>query len=198
MQKTSLPSRRSQGERTDATRTALIAAARALFEQQGFAATGTPEIVAAAQVTRGALYHHFADKTALFHAVCQQVAQEVADEIERRTRQSRKPLNALVNGANAYFAAMAEAGRARLLLLEAPAVLSAEQLMVLSHIAGFGALKEGLSDALGEGSGDSVPLHELSVVLSAAFDRAALAIARGEAAGPYQQAIRLLLSRLIA
>lgn len=198
MQNTSLPSRRSQGERTDATRTALIASARALFEQQGFAATGTPEIVAAAQVTRGALYHHFADKTALFHAVCQQVAQEVADEIERGTRQSRKPLNALVNGANAYFSAMAEAGRARLLLLEAPAVLSAEQLMALSDIAGFGALKEGLSDALGEGGSDSVPLHELSVVLSAAFDRAALAIARGEAAGPYQQAIRLLLSRLIA
>ena len=198
MQKTSLPSRRSQGERTDATRAALIAAARVLFEQQGFAATGTPEIVAAAQVTRGALYHHFTDKTALFHEVCQQVAQEVADEIERRTRQSRKPLNALVNGANAYFAAMAEAGRARLLLLEAPAVLSAEQLMALSDIAGFGALKEGLSDALGEGGSDSVPLHELSVVLSAAFDRAALAIARGEAAGPYQQAVRLLLSRLIA
>ena len=198
MQKTSSPSRRSQGERTDATRAALIAAARALFEQQGFAATGTPEIVAAAQVTRGALYHHFADKTALFHAVCQQVAQEVADEIERRTRQSRKPLNALVNGANAYFAAMAEAGRARLVLLEAPAVLSAEQLMALSDVAGFSALKDGLADALGDGSGDSVPLHELSVVLSAAFDRAALAIARGEAAGPYQQAIRLLLSRLIA
>ena len=198
MQKTSLPSRRSQGERTDATRAALIAAARVLFERQGFAATGTPEIVAAAQVTRGALYHHFADKTALFHAVCQQMAQEVADEIERRTRQSRKPLNALVNGANAYFAAMAEAGRARLLLQEAPAVLSAEQLMALSDIAGFGALKEGLSDALGEGGSDSVPLHELGVVLSAAFDRAALAIARGEAAGPYQQAIRLLLSRLIA
>ena len=58
-----------------------MAAARALFEKQGFAATGTAEIVAAAHVTRGALYHHFADKTALFHAVCQQVAQEVADEI---------------------------------------------------------------------------------------------------------------------
>lgn len=204
MQKTSVPSRRSQGERTDATRAALIAAARVLFEKQGFAATGTPEIVAAAQVTRGALYHHFTDKTALFHAVCQQVAQEVADEIERRTRQSRKPLNALVNGANAYFAAMAEAGRARLLLLEAPAVLSAEQLMALSDIAGFGALQSGLAVALDldkhEDGGDSVvvPLHELSVVLSAAFDRAALAIARGEAAGPYQKAIHLLLSRLVA
>jgi AcrR family transcriptional regulator len=198
MQKPSLSSRRSQGERTDATRAALIAAARALFETQGFAATSTPEIVAAAQVTRGALYHHFADKTALFHAACQQVAQEVADEIEQRTRQSRKPLSALANGARAYFAAMAEAGRARLLLLEAPAVLSAEQLRALSDIAGFGALKEGLADAFGDGGSDSVPLHELSEVLSAAFDRAALAIARGEAAGPYQQAVRLLLSRLVA
>lgn len=202
MQKPSLPSRRSQGERTDATRAALIAASRVLFEKQGFAATGTPEIVAAAQVTRGALYHHFADKTALFYAVCQQVAQEVANEIELRTRHSRKPLNALVNGANAYFTAMAAAGRARLLLLEAPAVFSAEQLMALSDTAGLGALKEGLADALTnsdhiEGNGP-VPLHELSVVLSAAFDRAALAIARGEAAGPYQQAIRLLLSRLVA
>ncbi|MBA4265645.1 MAG: TetR family transcriptional regulator [Comamonadaceae bacterium] len=198
MTKTSLPSRRSQGERTDATRTALITAARTLFERQGFAATGTPEIVAAAQVTRGALYHHFADKTALFHAVCQQVAKEVAEEIEQGSRQSRKPLNALVNGANAYFAAMAEAGRARLLLLEAPAVLPAEQLMTLSDVAGLGALQAGLAEALGDSGSDSVLLHALSVVLSAAFDRAALAIARGEAAGPYQQAIRLLLSRLIA
>jgi AcrR family transcriptional regulator len=194
----SLPARRSQLERTDATRTALIAAARNLFEQQGFAATGTPEIVAAAQVTRGALYHHFSDKTALFHAVCQQVAQEVAGDIERQTQRSRKPLNALLHGANAYFAAMAAAGRARLLLLEAPAVLSAEQLMALSDTAGWGALKEGLEEALADQGRESLPLHELSVVLSAAFDRAALAMARGEPAGPYQQAIRLLLSRLIA
>ena len=201
MQKPSSPSqpaRRSQGERTDATRAALIAAARELFEKHGFAATGTPEIVAAAQVTRGALYHHFADKTALFHAVCQQAAQEVADDIERQTQRSRKPLNALLHGANAYFVAMAAAGRARLLLLEAPAVLSAEQLLALSDTAGWGALKAGLGEALADEGHESLPLHELSVVLSAAFDRAALAIARGEPAGPYQQAIRLLLSRLIA
>jgi AcrR family transcriptional regulator len=196
MQKTAPAQRRSQVERADATRTALVSAARALFEARGFASTGTPEIVAAANVTRGALYHHFADKTELFHAVARQVAQEVADGIAQRARHHRKPAEALLAGAQAYFAAMAEAGRARLLLLEAPAVLSAEQVMGLSDLAGFQALQEGLQNALGEGQ-PATPLRELSVLLSAAFDRAALAIARGEPAAPYEQAIRLLLSRLV-
>jgi len=196
MQKPDMPQRRSQGERTDATRTALVNAARALFEARGFAGTGTPEIVAAANVTRGALYHHFADKTELFHAVARQVAQEVADGIAQRSRRHKKPAEALLAGAQAYFAAMAEAGRARLLLLEAPAVLSAEQVMGLSDLAGFQALQEGLQDALGGGQ-PAAPLRELSVLLSAAFDRAALAITRGEPAAPYEQAVRLLLSRLV-
>lgn len=150
MQKLSTPPRRSQVERTDATRAALLGAARALFEARGFAGTGTPEIVAAAQVTRGALYHHFADKTELFHAVAQQVAQEVADEIARQSKRRKAPVEALLAGAQAYFAAMADAGRARLLLLEAPAVLSAEQVMALNEIAGFEALQEGLREAVGD------------------------------------------------
>jgi AcrR family transcriptional regulator len=197
MQKALPPQRRSQGERTDATRAALVSAARALFEARGFAATGTPEIVAAANVTRGALYHHFTDKTELFHAVARQVAQEVADEIAQRSRHQPKPVDALQAGAQAYFAAMAEAGRARLLLLEAPAVLSAEQVLGLSDLAGFQALQEGLQNALKERPEAVLPLRELSVLLSAAFDRAALAIARGEPAEPYERAVRLLLSRLV-
>ncbi|MCW5668855.1 MAG: TetR/AcrR family transcriptional regulator [Hydrogenophaga sp.] len=196
MQKTLSTPRRSQGERTDATRAALVSAARALFEARGFAATGTPEIVAAASVTRGALYHHFTDKTELFHAVARQVAQEVADEIARRSRRPSTPLDALLAGTQAYFAAMAEAGRARLLLLEAPAVLSAEQVLGLSDLAGFQALQEGLQAAFTDGP-EALPLRELSVLLSAAFDRAALAIARGEQAAPYEQAVRLLLSSLV-
>jgi len=147
-------------------------------------------------VTRGALYHHFTDKTELFHAVARQVAQEVADEIARRSRRPSTPLDALLAGTQAYFAAMAEAGRARLLLLEAPAVLSAEQVLGLSDLAGFQALQEGLQAAF-TGGPEALPLRELSVLLSAAFDRAALAIARGEQAAPYEQAVRLLLSSLV-
>jgi AcrR family transcriptional regulator len=196
MQNDPTPARRSQSERTDATCQALVSAARTLFEARGFAGTGTPDIVAAANVTRGALYHHFADKIDLFHAVARQAAQEVAEDIEKRSRRHKQPLDALLAGARAYFAAMADQGRARLLLVEAPAVLTADQVVELNDLAGFKALREGLLAAMGAGK-PAAPIHELSVLLSAAFDRAALAIARGEPAARYEQAIRLLLSRLV-
>src|SRR5256885_16549175 len=64
---------RTQAERTAATRTALIAAARELFAEHGYAGVGTEAIVRAAGVTRGAMYHQFTDKQDLFAAVFEAV-----------------------------------------------------------------------------------------------------------------------------
>src|SRR4051794_30045012 len=76
--------RRTQAERSAGTRAALIAAARRLWARRGYAAVGTPEIVAEAGVTRGAMYHQFADKAALFRAVAEAVeadlTRRIADE----------------------------------------------------------------------------------------------------------------------
>jgi AcrR family transcriptional regulator len=69
--------RTKHAERSEATRAALMAAARPLFAERGYAAVGTEEIVRAAGVTRGALYHQFADKRELFAAVFEQVEAEV-------------------------------------------------------------------------------------------------------------------------
>src|SRR6185503_6402659 len=73
---------RTQEQRSAATRQALVAAARRLWAARGYAEVGTPEIAAAAGVTRGAMYHQFADKAALFLAVVEAVERDVVRRLD--------------------------------------------------------------------------------------------------------------------
>src|SRR3954447_8723246 len=86
-------------ERSEATRAALVAAARPLFAERGFAGVGTEEIVRAAGVTRGALYHHFSGKDGLFLAVFEQVERELTERIARGALAGSDPVEALQAGA---------------------------------------------------------------------------------------------------
>lgn len=189
---------RTNRERSEATRAALLGAARTLFIEKGYGGTSTPEVVAQAKVTRGALYHHFADKTALFRAVIEAEAQAVAAEIDGTTEDSTSPAEALTLGTKAYFRAMAAAGRARLLLIEGPAVLGPQDMARIDRTTGGEALRAGLDAALAHLRLSAPVLTALAHVLSAAFDRAALAIAQGEPASPYEASIALLVWRLSA
>ncbi len=189
--------RRSNTERTEATRAALVAAARSLFVDKGYAETGTPEIVAKAGVTRGALYHHFADKADLFRAVVGREAAAVAAQIESESADPTSALDALTSGTDAYFAAMAAPGRVRLLLLDGPAVLGHREMVHIDKQAGGEELREGLAFAL---PADGLPdrtMDALADILSAAFDRAALAISEGAPAAHYRRAIRQIFDGLI-
>lgn len=178
--------RRSQKDRSDNMRAALIAAGRKLFVEKGFAATGTPEIVAAAGVTRGALYHHFADKEALFAAVIHAEAEAIASEIESGST-DLPPRDALIQGGEAFLAAMRRPGRARLMLVEAPAALSLQTMAEIDGATGGRTLAEGLRAA-------GVPEPEtLASLLSAAYDRAALAIDRGDPPETWQKALNRLI-----
>lgn len=189
--------RRTNDERTRLTRDALMRAARRLFVDNGYAATGTPEIVRAANVTRGALYHHFLDKTDLLRAVVTNEAFEVAASIERDFVTDQTALDALIDGATAWFDAMTVPGRARLLLIEGPAVLGHAEMQRIDSQSGGASLRLGLAHALDPDGGKSLPIGELSEVLSAAFDRAALAIAEGNAPDRYRAAMRLVLVALL-
>lgn len=187
---------RSNKERTEATRFALIEAARRLFVEKGYAETATPDIVAEAGVTRGALYHHFEDKKALFRAVLEREGEAVAAHIEEGAVRSNSPREALLRGASAYFDAMAEPGRTRLLLLEAPAVLGLESVVAIDRQNAEATLKAGLSDLLG-GDAKETTLQPLTEMLSAAFDRAAIAIETGADRAIYESAIAGLLDGLV-
>lgn len=189
-------SRRSNEQRTKATRTALLAAARALFVEKGYAETGTPEIVAAAKVTRGALYHHFKDKADLLKAVLQQEAAAVARQIEVETQDPTTPMDALLDGAQSYFSAMSAPGRTRLLLQEGPAVLGRIEMNAIDDETGARELREGLAHAMPQADAEGIPIEAITKLLSAAFDRAALEIAQGAAPEAFLKAISLLMAGL--
>ena len=129
----------------------LISTARELFAKNGFAATSTPEIVKLAGVTRGALYHHFNDKKALFKAVVTNEAECVALEIKRTVQSDSGAKQALIDGALAYFEAISVEGRAKLLLIEGPSVLGHDEIAKIDIITGGNELKQGLEYAVSQG-----------------------------------------------
>lgn len=187
--------RRSNADRTAHTRAALLAAARQLFVQKGFAETGTPEIVAAAGITRGALYHHFADKSALFRAVVEREAQEVGQYVADHSPAVLPPRDALIAGATAFLDAMQVPGRTRLLLIEAPVVLGFAGADSLDENAARAELRLGLAAALPPET--TKPLDALTELVSAAFDRAALQIDKGADRQAYLHALVDLIDAII-
>lgn len=189
--------RKSNLSRTAETTDSLIKTARELFAENGYAATSTPRIVKAAGVTRGALYHHFADKAGLFRAVIEREARAVAAQIDRETVESKSASQALKDGSQAYFNAIAQPGRAKLLLVEGPAVLGLDVMSEIDAQTGASELRDGLESAVESKEMDPAPTDALANILSAAFDRAALAVDAGAKADDYRQAIDVLLSGLL-
>ncbi len=110
-------------ENTEATRQALVSAGRDIFAKEGFQTAGMEAISRAARVTRGAFYHHFEDKKALFDAVVVAMQSEVADKVERTARTQPRIWDRLRVGVDAYLDACLEPEYGRIVIQEAPAVL---------------------------------------------------------------------------
>jgi len=196
MQEAKTP-RRPNSERSEKTREKLLKAARRLFVEKSYAETSTPEIAEKAGVTRGALYHHFADKQALFQAVVEREAFLLAEEIERKAM-SPSPVAALLEGGSAFLEAMAVAGRTRLLLLDGPAVLGRSVMDEIEGRHGNRTLREGLAAAIRAGALPALPLSALTGLLAAAFDRATLAIEAGGNEKAYRQTLAGIIEGLAA
>ena len=184
--------RRSNADRSQAMREALIAAGRRLFVEKGYAETSTPEIVAAANVTRGALYHHFEDKAALFRAVIVAESERVADAINIATRDCTDAAEALNTGTDAYLDAMTVPGRTRLLLIDGPAVLGRDAMDAIDRETSGGTIVVGLSGA--QGRAPDARMEAQGRLLSAAFERAALDIAAGADPVIYRDELKRMLA----
>jgi len=152
-----------------------------LFSEKGYAETSTPEIVRAAGVTRGALYHHFEDKGALFRAVITEEYLAVADEITRSAKTvPGSAVEALKQGSRGYLKAMADKGRVRIMLRDGPAVLGQMELDKIDRETSADTLRLGIAAAMDAGEIRKLPITALTVQMSALFDRAALAVSEGD------------------
>ena len=191
-----MQTRRSNADRRQETRGSLLTAARILFLENGYAATATPELGERAGVTRGALYHHFKDKLAVFQGVVEQEAADVAAEIARGSADAKSSLDALLKGAHAYFMAMRVPGRVRLLLLDGPAVLGPKEMRRIDLEAGGHELRSGIRDAVGARL-DPAQVNALADLVSAMFDRAALACEADPETRMYEEALVRLLTALL-
>jgi AcrR family transcriptional regulator len=191
-------SRRSQAERTAETRGALLAAARTLFAAQGFHATSTEDLVRAAGVTRGALYHHFTDKRALFRAVVEQIEDEIDRQVRAAARSGANIWEYIARGLDAFFAACAQRDVRQILLVDGPSVLGWQEWHDLDARYSLAAFED-LLRALGA-AGFTLPagITPLAHMLHGAMLAAALYLAQAEDAQAAQTEISRGMQRLFA
>jgi AcrR family transcriptional regulator len=188
-----------QDLRSEATRHRLVVAARMMFAERGYAGVGTEQIVQAAGVTRGALYHQFRDKADLFAAVAETVQAEVAHRITSGAESDGPvdPMTALYAGVRRFLEACADPAVERILLVDGPAVLGWQAWRDLADSYGLGLLQHGLQAAMDAGAITSQPVVPLAHVLIGALDECALFVARAADPAAARQQCTAILQQLL-
>ena len=189
-----------QAERRAATTEAILTAARRLFGAQGFAATTMDDIAEGAHVAKGAVYHHFKTKEAVFEAVFDQVSHDLVDEIDRAARAEKDVLAAMVAGTQHYFAATAKGETGQIILRDGPAVLGWERWREIDAQHFGGKLPRAVAAAMEAGLIARQPVEPLARLLLGAVTEAAVACAgradNARAGAEYARAFKSLVEAL--
>src|SRR3954465_8390643 len=189
--------RTTKAAQSEATRAGLLAAARSLFAERGYAHVGTEEIVRAAGVTRGALYHQFADKRALFSAVFEELEAELIGEAAQRMVGHDDPLDAMKEACRGWLEACARTEAQQIVLLDAPAVLGYETWREIGERHGLGAVMAAVQAAIDAGAREPQPAPPPAPVLVGALDEAALYVARADDPTAALAEMDFVLSRMV-
>jgi AcrR family transcriptional regulator len=176
------PPRRTQAERSEATRSALVASGRALFGSKGYGRTAREEIVADAGVTRGALQHHFGDKQGLFRCVYEELEQQLVGSTAQAAMQvgHDHPLEMLRAGCHAYLDAMLDPTVQRICAVDGPAVLPTDVRNEIADRYALALVREVVQSAMAQGEIHPAPLEPLTRMLLAGVMAAAQYVATAE------------------
>ena len=192
--------RRKQADRTAATRAALVTAGRRLFAEHGFAGVGTEAIVAEAAVSRGALYHHFADKTELFAGVIEAVEADITDEIAAAALEGEDLAFAAVmmRAMDAWLDACEAPDVQQILLTDGPSVLGWARWRALLQPYALSLVEATLAQGMADGAVAELPSRPLAHALIAVAEEAAMYIASAEDRGAARAEMRLVIERVLA
>jgi AcrR family transcriptional regulator len=189
-------------EQGQATRAALIDVATGLFATNGYEATAIPAVLDAAGVSRGALYHHFNSKEALFEAVLQAVEAQATLKVTRAARGATDPLDGLRRGCAAYLAMCRDPVVRRISLIDAPAVVGWERWREIDEQHSFGLIKAAIAAIAADGRVKPELVDVMAHVVLAALLEVALLVARADegrlAIRRGQEAVDELLTALFA
>jgi AcrR family transcriptional regulator len=190
----------TQAERREKTRTAIVKAAKRIFGERGFAATTMDDIAAGARVAKGAVYHHFPTKEAVFEAVFEQASLELVSETDRIARAEKDALAAMAAGTLAYFSACSKGATGQIILRDGPAVLGWERWRDIDARHFGGKFPRALTAAMDAGLIARQPVEPLARLLLGAVTEAAVACSAGpdigKAGAEYARAFRTLLDAL--
>jgi AcrR family transcriptional regulator len=189
--------RRTNAERAGETRALLISVARDLFAERGYAAVATEEIVQRAGLTRGALYHHFRDKRALFRAVVEQLEEESVERIASSAMEQPEPWGMQITALNAYLDGCLDPAVQRILLVDAPSVLGSEEWREIEAKYGLALVRMGLEAVMQAGLIAEQPVEPLAHLMLGALAEAGLMIARSEDPQKARQEVGESVERLL-
>jgi AcrR family transcriptional regulator len=164
----------------ESSRGALLDAAHELFAERGYGGVGTEEIVARAGVTRGALYHHFADKRDLVRAVHERLEERLVAGIGERIAGTEDPWELIVTGVGAFLDSCTDPAVRRIALLDAPSVLGWAEWREIDERYGLGLVSFGLQNAMDRGVLAERPVRPLAHLLMGAMAEAAMVIANAD------------------
>lgn len=148
--RSSLPGVPGRGQFSSSTRRALITQAERLFTTQGYGRTSLDTIVKQAKVTKGALYHHFSGKQALFEAVFEKIEGEAAERVRQGIRGKRDPWEKARAGVQAFLEVVEDPSYQRVVIQEGPAVLGYERFREQEERSAFGVAQDLVRELLSE------------------------------------------------
>jgi AcrR family transcriptional regulator len=180
------------------TRAALVTAGRSLFGRRGYSATSVEDVARQARVTTGALYHHFATKTALFEAVFEALHEESLAASAEAAGHGRDDLDRLARGSDAFLDSVLDPEVQRILIIDAPAVLGLARFTELDERYAFTAIVALLEGARAAGIMETDDPETLARLLIGALTRGAMLIANSPSPKQTRDAVSVALRRILA